>query len=373
MRIAVDARSVYQDDAVRGIGKSLIGLYRGLAAARPGWRFDLYYQTTNGRPDPLADCPNIVPRRIDGPGDRFGAWLHVWLPLAAWRSGADVLHCHGSTGPAVSPVPLVSTIHDLTPVTHPTGDPNLGTWVRNVRRAARGARRILTPSEAARHDIAARLGVSARRIEVVRWGPTGGYGRVTDPALLRDARARHAVPGPFLLHFGMTLPRKNTARVIDAWARAARPAGAKLLLVGVESAAGVERFRTQAESAGVSDSVAVAGFVPDADISALLSAADGLLYVPLAEGFGVPMLDAFACGTPVLASDRSSVPEVAGGAAVLVDPESVPALADGMAALLNDAGLRDRLRAAGRDRLTHFGWDRAAEQVARVFQQVARR
>jgi glycosyltransferase involved in cell wall biosynthesis len=171
----------------------------------------------------------------------------------------------------------------------------------------------------------------------------------------------------------MTLPRKNTVRVIDAWARATRPDGAKLLVVGVESAAGIERFRAQAQAAGVGESVAVSGFVPDDDVSALLSAADGLLYVALAEGFGVPLLDAFACETPVLAGDRTSLPEIAGDAAVLVNPESVPALADGMTALLSDVALRDRLRAAGRARLSLFAWDRAAEQVARVFEQVARR
>lgn len=373
MRIAVDARSVYQDAAVRGIGKSLIGLYRGLAVARPAWQFDLYYQKANGLPNPLADCPNVTPRKIDGPGDRFGGWLHVWLPFAALRTGAGVLHCHGSIGPVFSRVPLVTTIHDLTPLAHPTGDPNLPVWVRNVRRAARGSRRILTPSETARQDIAARMGVSPSRIDVVWWGPTGNCAHVTDPVVLRDVRERYSVPGPFLLHFGMTLPRKNTARVIDAWARAAKPAGAKLLLVGVESAAGIERFRTQAESAGVSDSVVVTGFVPDTDVSALLSVADGLLYVPLAEGFGVPLLDAFACETPVMTSDRSSMLEVAGSAAVLVNPESVPALAEGMSALLSDATLRDRLRAAGRARLADFTWDRAAGQVARLFEQVARR
>jgi len=375
MRIAVDARSVFQDASVRGIGKSLIGLYSALAVARPRWQFDLYYQDSAGRPNPFAGVPQITPRRVSGPGDRFNGWLDFWLPFTAWRSGAAVLHCHGNTAPRYSRVPLVTTIHDLTLLTYPTASPDLPKWVRNVRRAARNSRRILTPSEDARRDIADRMNVSADKIEVIRWGLTDSIRRTEDADLSRAVRERYELSGPYLLHFGMTLPRKNTGQVIDAWARltAAERGTATLLIVGVESAAGVETFRARAATAGVSDSCAIRGYVPEEDVAPLLSAAAGLVYVPLAEGFGMPVLDAFTCETPVLASDCSSVPEVAGDAAVLVNPHDSVAIAAGMAKLLTDPSLADRLRAAGRDRVGEFTWEACAEQVARVFEQVARR
>ncbi len=375
MRIAVDARSVFQDSSVRGIGKSLVGLYRALAVARPGWRFDLYFQDSAGRANPFGDLSNVTPRPVSGPGDRFDAWLHLWLPLAAWRSGAAVLHCHGNTAPRFSRTPVVTTLHDLTHLAYPPPDPNLHKWVSNVRRAARSARRILTPSEDARADIATRFGVPLGKIEVVRWGPTGDVTRTDDAERVRAVRQEYGLTGPYLLHFGQTMPRKNTGRVIAAWGRltAAERGTATLLVVGVESPAGIDAFRATAAAAGVSDSSAIRGYVPEPDVAPLLTAAAGLVYVPLAEGFGLPVLDAFACDTPVLAGNRTSVPEVAGDAAVSVDPADTAAIAAGMARLLADPALRDRLRAAGRARLSQFTWGRCAEQVARVFEEVARR
>ena len=243
----------------------------------------------------------------------------------------------------------------------------------NVRRAVRASRRVFTPSDDARADIVARLGVPADKIAVTNWGPTDQLTKTTDAGRLRAVRDEYAVPGAYLLHFGMTIPRKNTGRVIDAWGRLtpAERGAAVLLVVGVESAAGLDTFRARAAAAGVADSCAVRGYIPEADVAPLLTAAAGLVYTPLAEGFGMPVLDAFACETPVLAGDRSSVPEVAGDAAVSVDPNDTPALAAGMARLLTDPALRDRLRDAGRDRLTLFTWERCAEQVARVFEEVA--
>lgn len=370
MRISVDARSVFQDSSVRGIGKTLIGLYRALAVARPHWHFDLYFQDDAGRPNPFAALPNVMPRRVSGPGDRFDAWLNFWLPFAAWRTGAAVLHCHGNTAPPFPAVPLVTTIHDLTPITHPTGDPNLPKWVRSVTRAARTSRRILVPSAASAWEIAGRMRVPRSKFTVVRWGPTGKVSQVEDAERLRAAREKYGLRGPFLLHFGMTIPRKNTPRILDAWTRltAAERGDATLLVVGIETAAGVEMFRARA-----GDGCRVEGYVPDEDVAPLLSAASGLVYAPLSEGFGVPVLDAFACETPLLVSNRASVPEVAGDAALSVDPEDTAALAAGMARLLADGGLRDRLRAAGRARLAEFSWERCAEQVAREFEGVARR
>lgn len=375
MRIAVDARSVFQDSSVRGIGKSLVGLYKALAVVRPDWLFDLYFQDSAGRSNPFVGLPNVAPRPLSGPGDRFDAWLHFWLPLAAWRSGAGVLHCHGNTAPRFSRTPLVTTLHDLTHLAYPPPDPNLHKWVTNVRRAVRASRRVLTPSQDARADIVARLGVPADKIAVTNWGPTDQLTKTADAARLRAVRAEYAVPGPFLLHFGMTIPRKNTGRVIDAWGRLtlAERGTAVLLVVGVESAAGIETFRARAAAAGVAAACAVRGYIPEADVAPLLTAANGLVYTPLAEGFGMPVLDAFACETPVLAGARSSVPEVAGDAAVSVEPADTPALAAGMARLLTDPALRDHLRVAGRDRLALFTWERCAEQVAGVFEEVARR
>jgi len=243
------------------------------------WRFDLYFQDSAGRAHPFSDLSNVTPLPVSGPGDWFDTWQHLWLPLAAWRSGAAVLHCHGNTAPRFSRTPVVTTLHDLTHLAYPPPDPNLHKWVSNVRRAARSSRRVLTPSEDARADIVARFGVPLGKIEVVRWGPTGDVTRTDDPKRVRAVRQEYGLTGPYLLHFGQAMPRKNTGRVIEAWDRltAAERGAARLLVVGVESPTGVDAFRARTIAAGVADSCAIGGYVPEADVAPLLTAAAGLV------------------------------------------------------------------------------------------------
>jgi glycosyltransferase involved in cell wall biosynthesis len=374
MRIAVDARSVYQEPTLRGVGQSLVGLYRALARVRPAWAFDRYFQTPNGT-DPFADRPNVRPRRVDRPGDRFGAWQHVWLPLSARLSGANVLHAHGAIAPRLPLCPMVTTIHDLTPLEFRPDDPAARAWGRNVARGAARARRVLVCSEHTRNEVVRVFRVPSRKIEVVCWGPNEAVRRVTDAAVLADTVTRYGLEAgrPYLMHFGMALPRKNTRRVFEAWAALPDKVReeSRLLVVGLEGASRDEFARVAGEFR-VADSVRLHGYAPKEDIPALLSAAAGLCYVPLSEGFGLPILDAFVCDTPVVASRVTSIPEVTGDAALLIDPADAAALTGAMERLLTDPDEREKLRAVGRERLKLFSWEVCAEQVAGVFESVAR-
>jgi alpha-1,3-rhamnosyl/mannosyltransferase len=368
MRIAVDARSVYQEPTLRGVGQSLVGLYRALARLHPAWSFDMYFQTPTGT-NLFADCPNVTPRRVDRPGDRFHAWQHLWFPLAARWSGADVLHAHGAIAPRLPLSPLVTTIHDLTPLEFWPDDAGVKAWGRNVARGAYRARRVMVCSEHTRNEVVRVFGVPARKIEVVRWGPNEAMRKLIDP----ETTSRYGLePGqPFLMHFGMALPRKNTRRVFQAWAGLPEVVRreARLLVVGLEGESR-EEFAKLATELGIAESVRLHGYAPKGDISALLSAAAGLCYVPLSEGFGLPILDAFVCETPVMASRVTSIPEVTGDAALLVNPTDLAAMTEAMLRLLGDPGLREELRAKGRDRLKLFSWDTCAEQVADVFEAI---
>lgn len=369
MRVAVDARSVYQEPTLRGVGQSLLGLYRGLARVRPAWDFDLYFQSPNGT-DPLADLANCHPRRIDRPGDRLDAWQHLWFPLAARWSGADVLHAHGAIAPRFPLVPLVTTIHDLTPLEFRPDEPAVKAWARNVSRGAFKARRVLVCSEHTRNEVVRVFGVPARKIEVVRWGPNEALARVTDPATLAGAADRYgAGPGKYLMHFGMALARKNTRRVFQAWAALPESVRAenRLLVVGLEGESRAEFVKLAAELK-VTESVRLHGYAPKGDIPALLSASAGLCYVPLSEGFGLPILDAFVCDAPVLASRVTSIPEVTGDAALLVGPNEASEISEAMRRLLTDGETAEELRAQGRERLKLFSWDACAEQVATLFE-----
>jgi alpha-1,3-rhamnosyl/mannosyltransferase len=334
----------------------------------------MYFQTPNGS-DPFAGWANVRARKVDGPGDRFHAWQHLWFPLSVKLSGADVLHTPGAVAPRLPLSPLVTTIHDLTPLEFWPDDPGVQAWGRNVARGAYHARRVLTGSEYTRKEIARTLRLPLRKIDVVRWGPNEAIYKVTNASVLNETVSRYGLEmgQTFLIHFGMALPRKNTRRVFQAWATLSEAVRreSRLLVVGLEGESRDE-FEKLAKELGIAESVRIHGYAPKDDIPTLLSAATGLCYVPLAEGFGLPVLDAFVCDTPVLASNVTSIPEVAGTATLLIDPTDVTAISDAMRRMLTEPGLRDELRTKGREQLKLFSWDLCAEQVADVFAKSAR-
>jgi alpha-1,3-rhamnosyl/mannosyltransferase len=368
MKIAVDARVVYQEPVLRGIGKTLLALYRRLARLRPDWTFHMYYQVGNGT-DPLPALPNVVRRPLEGKGDRFDAWQHVWLPLSVRSSGANVFHSHSGVAPYFPLCRMVATVHDLIPLSLRRGERVAMRWAANVARAARNACRVLTPSEHSRNEIHRLVGIAREKITVVPWGPNEACLEPADIAELHRVAQRYGVDPDrrYVLHFGMADPRKNTRRVLETWAQL--PAQLQreyaLVVTGVQGPALLE-FRNLATQLGISGGAFLHGYAPEHDIALLLKGATALCYPSLSEGFGLPILDAFACGTAVLTSNTTSLPEVAGDAALLVDPHSTEAIATGLARLLSDDTFRCELVSLGRERLKQFSWANCAEQVADV-------
>jgi glycosyltransferase involved in cell wall biosynthesis len=313
-------------------------------------------------------------RQIDIRGDRWNAWQDVRLPFAARAVGATVLHCPANTTPWVTLTPTIVTIHDLIPVETEAGSPFARHWLRRVRRASRVARAVVTPSDYSRQAIIGRLGVPAEKITVNGWAPDRGCTRNTARALVEEARCRHGIPpgARYVLAFGAADPRKNTAGLIEAWRRVSPEARANavLLIVGLQPGS-LERYQALAADRLQDGSCLVQGFAAEEEMTALLTGAEMLCYPSKAEGFGLPVLDAFACGTPVITSTTTSLPEVAGEAARLVDPDSVDAIAAALADLLTSAAARADLQAKGYQRLAKFSWERCADTIAHVVSRVA--
>lgn len=362
LTITVDARLVF-DEPWRGIAKTIVGLYRALAAARPHWRFHLFHRSGTN-PNPFADRPNVFPKRIDMRGDRFDLWNRVRLPLA--NRGADVFHAPAGVAPRFPLAKLVTTIHDLIPLdTRPT-DADVVRWVANVRRAARTSRAVITASEFSKRRIVEAFGLSPAKIAVIPWAPHHSPPRKQGS----DGPKPLACATGYVLHFGLAEPRKNTARVLAAWGvlpPALREAY-QLLVVGVQGPA-LAHF--QREAAQLGDSVRVVGYLPEDEVRELLAGAAVLCYPTLYEGFGLPALDAMAAGVPVLTSRTTSLPEVVGDAAELVDPTDEAALAAGLLRLLADDAYRAELAKRGRERAARYTWERTAEATASVFKNVA--
>jgi glycosyltransferase involved in cell wall biosynthesis len=371
LTVGLDARTVYATTR-RGTGKNLIDLYGTLARQQPDWQFVLFHQREAA--DPFAGLANVTPRRMDIAGDRWNLWQDLRLPAAAWMSDLDVLHCPANLAPVWAPTPTVVTIHDLIPLDLAPDAADTKAWIRRVTRGALRARQVLTPSDYTRQRLIDTLGVPADRITVNHWAPDRQTHKVDDPAVLHALRRKYALPEGvgYILAFGAEDPRKNTRRIVQAWSQLPDEVRRQchLLIVGLQPAA-LDRMRTFADPLVPDGSCRLHGFADEADMSSLMSGALALCYPSLLEGFGLPILDAFICGAPVITSNRTSLPEVAGDAAMLVDPDDTAAITAAMCEVVVSPERRNALRAAGDRRAELFSWDRCARTAARVLARAA--
>lgn len=379
MRIGLDARTLTLPRP-RGTGRNLLDAYRHIPRLRPEWEFILYHQRPPDARTPSDalpwDLPNVRLRHVDIPGDRFEAWFQVRLPLAARQDHVDLLHCPANAAPTWCPVPLVVTIHDLVPLQVPDELPARQTAMfrRGIERAVRRAVRLIAPSEATRGELRALFGVPPESVTVIPWAADAAIAAAArqpfSPVQRRTIRATYDLAPRWLLTFAGSTRRKNARGVLDGFARVPADArrGVQVVLAGCEPQRYRDELAVAAERHGISDQVRIVGFVPLADLPALLRGACGLLMPSRCEGFGLPILDAFACGVPVLTSDRSSMPEVAGDAAVYCDPDDPRTIGAGIEELL-DPAVAKRLVMNGTERLSRFTWERTAEAMCAVYER----
>ncbi len=292
-------------------------------------------------------------------------WHRLRLPLYAdlVAGGVDVFYAPDFALPPLWRAPGVFTVHDLSYLHEPESYPaSLRAHLhRIVPRSLARARLALADSLATKQDLLAAYGARPEQVEVVYCGVEPVFQRRCGSATLRE---RFGISYPYFLSVGTIQPRKNIARIIAAMAAVAQ-AGLPHHLVHVGRPGWLHGpILAAPQSHGVADRVHFLTDVEtDEDLAALYSGACALVFPSLYEGFGLPVLEAMACGTPVLTANVSSLPEVAGDAAILVDPADVGAIAEGMVRLAGDERTRAALSAAGRDRVAQFSWEQAAGQV----------
>jgi glycosyltransferase involved in cell wall biosynthesis len=295
-------------------------------------------------------------------------WAAVGLPRAARRAHVDLIHAPAYTAPLAAAVPTVLTIHDVSYERHPEWYPYRRDWLRRAfyRRSARTAAHILTDSEFSRSEIAAAYAMSPDRITVAPLGVSPGFAR-TDPSEALPA----GVVAPFLLHVGDLHERRNLHMVVtallDARTRLASPLS--LVLAGIDRGVG-DQLAAIATRSGCPHAIVSLGAVPEPTLRVLYRAAAALVYPSRYEGFGLPVLEAMASGTPVLASRAASIPEVLGDAGMLLDPESLSQWADAMVQIIKDPVLPARLRIDGLARAALFTWERTARITLDVYRRV---
>lgn len=373
MRIGIDYTPAVRQRA--GIGRILRGLVGALAQIDP---INQYVLLTAGRAAGVtgATFPVNFRHRSIPLSDRLLAilWhrLRLPLPVNLWTGPLDLFHAPDFVLPPVYHCRTLVTIHDLSFLRYPQcADARLRAYLsRVVPRAVRRANRVLADSRSTADDLITLLGVPATRIAVVYGGIGPEFHPVTDEATLAAVCARYGLRRPFILAVGTIEPRKNYSRLVEAVARLRqhRPE-LTLVIVGAKGWLYQELFAT-IERLGQGSAVIFPGYVADADLPAIYSAAAALAFPSLYEGFGFPVLEAMACGTPVVCSNVSSLPEVAGEAALQVSPEDVNALAAALSRLLGDPALRADLIARGREQAARFPWSAAATTLLQVYRGI---
>ena len=366
LRIGIDARKLGDF----GIGDYLAFLIAGLAEADT--RNDYVLLHGDGTPAlPVRD--GMRWRRSDAP--KYSLREQAALPWHAWRERLDVLHCPHYAAPLATPCPLVVTVHDVIHLVFPQHRSRAALLYARAMLAgvARRAAHVITVSQASRADLVERVGLPAERITVIPNGLAPDARPVTDPAVLDEVRRAYALDRPFLLYAGnLRMKHKNVETLLRAYRllcehRADPPL---LVLAGGDPP---DWLRT-----GIADmlgpyatNVRLTGFVPRAHLIALYTLAVVFQWPSLYEGFGLPPLEAMACGTPVVSSNASAMPEVLGDAAMLVPPTEPEAFADATARLLDDAALHARLTVAGQERAAHYSWSEHARHTLAVYERVA--
>lgn len=305
-------------------------------------------------------------------GRRFWAssWHFLGLPwLESVLRDFDVLHICGPGYRIPTRRPSVVTIHDVGPLTHYHFFSGHYPWLfrGHMRDIVARRLRVICVSRYTANEFRRAVGHSMP-IEVIPEGVAEVFLQPPDPALVE--RLRERIGGPFFLTAGSFNPRKNLLRVCRAFASKLDEMPHRLVLVGargwdddeVWKELGSERLRSRVHPLGLVD---------DRELAALYAAADGLIFVSLFEGFGLPVVEAMAAGCPVVTSNTTSLPEVAGDAAILVDPADTGAIADAMLRLARESGLRADVSAKGRERGRTFTWQKASEQTCEVYRQLA--
>jgi len=327
------------------------------------------------RDAPWADGGAV--RRVVAPVDARDRKQWVWgeqrhVPRLARELRVDLLHSFASTGPArlAGGPPRVTTVHDLHYAVVPDAHFGLrGLGMRLlVPAAVKASRRVIADSQATKNDIVRVIGFPAERIDVVHLATTlpAADAPATPEAELR-ARLKLG-ERPILLSLAAKRRHKNVEGLIDALA--AIPAEQRPVLVVPGYATEHEpALRARADAAGVGEHVRFPGWLPRADVEGLWRAAAAHVFPSFYEGFGLPVLEAMARGVPCASSDRASLPEVTGDAALLFDPANPAAIRAAIERLLGDAALRERLRAAGLVRAAQFSWDRCACETGAVYER----
>lgn len=365
--ILIDFR--IRSGSTTGVGRYIEWLLQNLAEIRsPEMQIQILCRP--GQAD-SSNLPQRVLGGVEALANPLGLAQQVLLPRIVKKANCRLFHYTYFDPPWLLPRPFVATCYDIEPLRHPEMFSARIVWYYRIfATGLRRAERIFVISESTGRDLVELLHLAPERVRVTYLGVDSSFRPVDNPEILAVLRARYLLPECYVLYIGNTMPHKNLPRLIEAMARVHQlEPEVALLLAGRR-----DKYRPAVEqaiaTAGLENVVRFLGGIPEEDLPTLFSGAQVFAYPSLYEGFGLPALEAMACGTPVVTSNCSSLPEIVGDSAIVVDPNDSTEIADGILRLLRNPTEAKRFANAGLQRARQFTWRRCAEQHLDLYREV---
>lgn len=312
-------------------------------------------------------------------GGAYPIWEQYSLPKAASAEGCDILHCTSNTGPIFCKVPLITILHDIIYLESISIFKKGGTWYQKIgnmyRRfvvptIAKKSLRVSTVSNFEKERIKSFMGLGSNLVAVYN-GVGEHFKKIEDKNILENARIKYKLPDNFMFFLGNTDPKKNTPNVLKAFAdfNAQSELKYKLVMLDYEKSA-LQQVLNDIGHPELIDEIVMTGYVPNAEMPAIINQCKVFLYPSLRESFGIPILEGMACGVPVITSNTSSMPEIAGDAAAIVDPFSTDQIVEAIKRIVSNDEYNKSLCTKGIERAKLFSWKKMAERYFDLYVEV---
>jgi glycosyltransferase involved in cell wall biosynthesis len=376
-RIGLDVRALSNINRRRGIGHYTSSLVNALIDAGRDFDFVLFGYSDNARTDITPGNRDrvewVLLRRT--PNLSYLSLLadHILMASTISRSRLDLFHAIDHNMTPFVRCPTIVTVHDLIPIVlkGPYLGPRSFLWLAFHKIAAKRAKAVIAVSRSTAADIERLWKISGDRLRVIPEGVSGIYRPVEDGAEIEEVLRKCGIRRPYFLYLGGFDPRKNIRNMLLAFKRfLLGDSGDYSLALCGDTTGFADYLEDEIEELGLEGKVVLTGFVEEADLPALYSGSECFLCVSLYEGFGLPFLEAMACGVPVIASNTSSIPEVVGDSGILVDPLDPDDILEGMERVADSFDLREELKRKGLARAASFSWQSSASRVLNLYEDI---
>ncbi|APY09621.1 hypothetical protein BWZ20_07030 [Winogradskyella sp. J14-2] len=378
MRIGIEAQRLFRPHK-HGMDRVALELIKNLQVLDKENQYFIFVKPDEDH-TAIEETENFKIVEIEG--GLYPIWEQVKLPKVVKSYNCDVLHCTSNTAPLNAKIPLITTLHDVIfkegsilsqLTTSASWYQKIGNLYRRliVDAVVNKSHQIITVSNFEKQNISNVCGLDDSKIQTVHNGVNASFTTEISASKKDNVRKKYNLPNQFLLHIGNTDPRKNTARVLKAFNRYVNTLSkdTKLVLVGLDNtklSIILKNFDLENELA---DKIVLTGYVSDEDLPVIFNLSEVFLFPSLREGFGIPIIEAMACGVPVITSNTSSMPEVAGDAALLVDPNNEKAIFEAIQKIQSNKIFKNELVEKGLKQYQSFSWENAAKKVLNIYQQ----